>query len=300
MRESSRGPRAAAGVRGRDKSLPYDQRRARGQPGSRNHPDGRRAGCPHPAGPCGGARSRFLKSPRCGGRERPPYRTGENIETNRENAAAQTSAGGYGIRPYETARPAANRGTAPSAVSQTSVGDDACIVPGTPRCRKACGRAMALPYKPSEHDRPNRTAATTRAAVGRDALIPPEPALPQTPTGGYGIRPYETARPAANRGTAPSAVSQTSVGDDACIVPGTPRCRKACGRAMALPYKPSEHDRPNRTAATTRAAVGRDALIPPDPAAKQHPNFELQRKVRRAVAFSGPPPSSCIPPARRA
>ena len=150
------GPRAAAGVRGRDKSLPYDQRWASGQPGSRtlcgiadlcrgrcshrpgdpalpqgpreghgpplqtfrtrpakpdsrNHPDGRRAGCPHPAGPCGGARSRFLKSPRCGGRERPPYRTGENIETNRENAAAQTPAGGYGIRPYETARPAANR-----------------------------------------------------------------------------------------------------------------------------------------------------------------------------------------------
>ena len=146
MLASSRGPRAAAGVRGRDKSLPYDQRRARGQPGSRNHPDVRRAGCPHPAGPCGGARSRFLKSPRCGGRERPPYRTGENIETNRENAAAQTPTGGYGIRPYETARSAANRGAAPSAISQTSVGDDACIVPGTPRCRKARGRDKSLPY----------------------------------------------------------------------------------------------------------------------------------------------------------
>ena len=181
MRASSRGPRAAAGVRGRDKSLPYDQRWTCDQPGSRNHPDVRRAGCPHPAGPCGGARSRFLKSPRCGGRERPPYRTGENIETNRENAAAQTPTGGYGIRPYETARPAANRGAAPSAVSQTSVGDDACIVPGTPRCRKARGRAMALPYKPSEHDRPNRTAASTRAAVGRDALIPPGPAAKQPP-----------------------------------------------------------------------------------------------------------------------
>ena len=113
---------------------------------SRGHPDGRRAGCPHPAGPCGGARSRFLKSPRCGGRERPPYRTGENIETNRENAAAQTPAGGYGIRPYETARSAANRGAAPSAVSQTSVGDDARIVPGTPRCHKARGRDKSLPY----------------------------------------------------------------------------------------------------------------------------------------------------------
>ena len=51
MLASSRGPRAAAGVRGRDKSLPYDQRWACDQPGSRNHPDVRRAGCPNPAGP---------------------------------------------------------------------------------------------------------------------------------------------------------------------------------------------------------------------------------------------------------
>ena len=267
MRASSRGPRAAAGVRGRDKSLPYDQRWTCDQPGSRNHPDVRRAGCPHPAGPCGGARSRFLKSPRCGGRERPPYRTGENIETNRENAAARTPTGGYGIRPYETAMSAANRGAAPSAVSQTSVGDDACIVPQPPHSRKARGRAMALPYKPSEHDRPNREAATTRAAVGRDALIPPDPAPPQTPTGGYGIRPYETARSAANRGAAPSAVSQTSVGDDARIVPGTSRRRKARGRDKSLPYD-QRWACANRTAVTTRTSVGRDALIPPDLAAK--------------------------------
>ena len=32
----SRNPRATANTRGRDKSLPYDQRRARGQPGNRN------------------------------------------------------------------------------------------------------------------------------------------------------------------------------------------------------------------------------------------------------------------------
>ena len=49
---------------------------------------------------------------------------------------------------------------------------------------------MALPYKPSEYARPNRTAVTTRAIVGRDALIPPHPAAAQTPAGGYGIRPY--------------------------------------------------------------------------------------------------------------
>ena len=42
-----------------------------------NHPGGRRAGCPHPAGPCRAANPPFLNSPRCGGRECPPYGTGE-------------------------------------------------------------------------------------------------------------------------------------------------------------------------------------------------------------------------------
>ena len=50
---------------------------------------------------------------------------------------------------------------------------------------------MTLPYKPSEMPRQTGTAVTIRATVGRDALIPPHPAAPQTPPGGYGIRPYE-------------------------------------------------------------------------------------------------------------
>ena len=33
-------------------------------------------------------------------------------------------------------------------------------------------------------------AASIRASVGRDALIPPHPAAARTPAGGYGIRPY--------------------------------------------------------------------------------------------------------------
>ena len=36
---------------------------------------------------------------------------------------------------------------------------------------------------------------------------------------------------------------------------------------MPLPYMASGHDRPNGIAAATRANVGRDALIPPGPAA---------------------------------
>ena len=37
-------------------------------------------------------------------------------------------------------------------------------------------------------------ATATRAAVGRDALIPPDPAAEQGPAGGYGIRPYDRRR----------------------------------------------------------------------------------------------------------
>ena len=55
------------------------------------------------------------------------------------------------------------------------------------------------------------------------------------------------------------------------IVPRTPRRRKVPGRAMALPYMPSGYVRPTGTATRARATVGRDALIPPHPAAAQTP-----------------------------
>ena len=106
------GPCGGANPRGRDKSLPYKPRRARGQPENRNlrviinlcrgrclhrpanpappqgpaggpwpsptnhggrpanrcgldHPGDRRAGCPHPAGPCGGGNVYGLIWPPC-------------------------------------------------------------------------------------------------------------------------------------------------------------------------------------------------------------------------------------------
>ena len=43
------------------------------------------------------------------------------------------------------------------------------------------------------------------------------------------------------------------------------------GRGTSLPYMPSGNDRPNGIAAAARANVGRDALIPPGPAARQTP-----------------------------
>ena len=48
---------------------------------------------------------------------------------------------------------------------------------------------------------------------------------------------------------------------------GCLRRRGVCGRGMPLPYMPSGNDRPNGIATAARANVGRDALIPPGPAA---------------------------------
>ena len=72
------------------------------------------------------------------------------------SAAARTSAGGYGIRPYNGFfNVAANRETTILALPRTCVGDDACIVPHPAaaqthrvggRCRKAC-RGGACPAR---------------------------------------------------------------------------------------------------------------------------------------------------------
>src|SRR5699024_7126984 len=58
----------------------------------------------------------ILKSPRCGGRERPPYGTGKNIETDRETAT-----------PYNTTNPCRGRFH---------------IGPGVPRRREHPGRDL--------------------------------------------------------------------------------------------------------------------------------------------------------------
>ena len=58
---------------------------------------------------------------------------------------------------------------------------------------------MALPYKPWKMLRPIGAVATTRATVGRDALIPPDLAAAQTPAGGINPSPTNHGGPAANR-----------------------------------------------------------------------------------------------------
>ena len=59
------------------------------------------------------------------------------------------------------------------------------------RKARLLGRRSSRGPRRAANVRPNGTAITLRAAVGRGALTPPDPApLPQTPAGGYGIRPY--------------------------------------------------------------------------------------------------------------
>ena len=129
---------------------------------------GRRAGCPHPAAPRGDANA-------CGRIWNPPLRPTAGPRPTGENAA---------LRLY-----------------RTSVGDDACTAPagafrrptgpqarllGRRSSRGACGgarfrgRAMALPYKPWRTPGQTGRAHAPRAAVGRDALIPPHPAAAGT------------------------------------------------------------------------------------------------------------------------
>ena len=70
-------------------------------------------------------------------------------------------------------------------------------------------------------------APPTRAAVGRDALIPPRRREP--PRADMESAPTTNGGRAANRETANPALHQTPVGDDARIVPGTlPRRMAPC------------------------------------------------------------------------
>ena len=187
--------------------------------------------------------------------------------------------------------------------------------------------------------RPTGERHPLRYRRGRCSHRPGDPALPQVSAGGINPSPTTNGGPAAKpdsrnhpggrragcphpAGLCAAANTHGRIWNPPLRngkVRGQPGSRTLCdiahlcrGRCLHRPedlappqvsaggINPSPTTNGDRTAATTRTSVGRDALIPPGPAAKQPPNFELQRKVRRAAAFSGPPPSSCIPPARRA
>ena len=112
-----------------------------------DHPGDRRAGYPHPAGPCGGGNA-------CGRDKSLPYkpRRARGQPENQKLCFITNLCRGRCLHRPEGPRTAA----------------------------RSRGRAMALPYKLWKMPRQTGAAATTRATVGRDALIPPDPAAAGT------------------------------------------------------------------------------------------------------------------------
>ena len=126
---------------GRDESRPYKPPKRPAKPDGCNHPVDRRAGCPHPAGACGGANARGGINPApyeqilCFGPTgwpRPCVMTnlcrGRCSHRPANLAAAGTFAGGYGILPYERGR--ALRAAGMAAANRTTVGRGALTPPG--------------------------------------------------------------------------------------------------------------------------------------------------------------------------
>ena len=139
------------------------------------------------------------------------------------------------------------------------------IVPGTPRWRKVSREGHGPPLQTTENDRPNRTAASTQATVGRDALIPPHPAAGQTPRGRDKSRPYDRRKARTNRETAPSAVSQTSVGADSISAREPRGGANTRGRDKSRPYdrRKARGQPGNGNLAVPQTSVGDDACIVP-------------------------------------
>ena len=213
-------------------------------------------------------------------------------------AAAQTPAGGYGIRPYGRRRMPRPTGKRQPCRAANPCRGRCLHRPADPASPQGPGRDKSRPYKPSEMTRQTGTAVTTRATVGRDALIPPDPTAAQTPAGGYGIRPYGRRRmPRPNPGNRGPALQQTPVGDDARIVPRTLRHRKVPGRDKSRPYdrRKARGQPGNGNLAAPQAPVGDDACIVPHPAAAQTPAGGINPAPTidgRPVPYRGTAPSA--------
>ena len=178
---------------------------------------------PHPAGPCGGARSRFLKSPRCGGRERPPYGTRKNTATTRQGVPPQGPREGHGP-PLQTGGDAQLPGkTRPCVITNPCRGrfHIGPVCGGTgPR-----GRDESRPYEQFLCFRPTGMTTATRATVGRDASSRRTLRWRKVPRADKESRPYDRRRVRGRPGKCQPHAAATPVGDDACIVPGTLRWR---------------------------------------------------------------------------
>ena len=109
------------------------------------------------------------------------------LASSRRPCAAAMSAGGPWPSPTNHGKRPANRNGSAHPGGRRA----GCPHPAAPRAAtNPRGRDKSRPYGQILCFEPTGMAPPTRAAVGRDALIPPHPAPPRTPAGGYGIRPY--------------------------------------------------------------------------------------------------------------
>ena len=180
----------------------------------------------------------------------------------------------------------ANRATGPALRPE--------IVPQTPRRRKVPQEGHGPPLQTMANTRPNGKGTRPRTAVGRDALIPPHPAAAGTPAGGINHSPTNHEGPAAKRASRGPAVilglcrgrclhcarRRVSEANRATgpalrpeIVPRGLWRRKVPREGHGPPLQTMANARPNGKGTRPRAAVGRDALIPPHPAAAQGSDF---------------------------
>ena len=124
----------------------------------------------------------FLNLRRFGGRNRPPYNARQTL-CHRETIGFFDSLGGrFRIGPVcGGGGPAGNCGPR----NYRNICRGRCLHrPENSAAPEGPREGHGPPLQTTENDRPNRTAATARAFVGRDALIPPDPAAGQTPRAG--------------------------------------------------------------------------------------------------------------------
>ena len=161
-------------------------------------PDGRRAGCPHPAAPRGGARFRFLKFPRCGGRERPPYGPGQHggLPGNRRPCAVTNPCrGGFHIRPV--------RGKARFRGRDKSLPYEPRQARGQPG--KTRPRVITNPCRGRCLHCARRRVSEANRAIGpalRPEIVPQTPQRGKVPREGYGP-PLQTMANTRPNGAAP-------------------------------------------------------------------------------------------------
>ena len=214
MLASSRGPCAAARFCGRDKSRPYEQILCfRPNRNGRSPPGGRRAGCPHPAGPLVGANTPGgygirpydrRRAPRPTGKLRPCHTTnpcrGRCLHRPGDHAPPQGSAGG--INPAPTNKFCVSGQTGTAAPHRADVGRDALIPPDHASPQGSAGGINPAPTNKFCVSGQTGTPAAIRADVGRDALIPPDHAPPQGSAGGINPAPANKFCVSGQTGTA--------------------------------------------------------------------------------------------------